>query len=179
MHALQDSTAPLAPFRLNSSNTNSKCSHPAKALRGDRIEEMLHEKRNHQVNESKEKSKQNARKMQNSGIKCREEKMPKKQREIQTLNNGVMVERWAREMDKRNRCGGCINHHDTFLNNPQVLNIYVQTLLDYTSGMYTYMFLISYTYHTDVQFEYTVTAYLSCSINFTCTSFINYKAPHN
>uniref|UniRef100_A0A3P9D3A1 Calpain-5 n=1 Tax=Maylandia zebra TaxID=106582 RepID=A0A3P9D3A1_9CICH len=30
--------------------------------------------------------------------------------------NGV----WKVELDKRSRCGGCINHRDTFLHNPQV-----------------------------------------------------------
>lgn len=28
--------------------------------------------------------------------------------------------RWQAEVDKRSRCGGCINHRDTFLHNPQV-----------------------------------------------------------
>lgn len=27
---------------------------------------------------------------------------------------------WEAEVDKRSRCGGCINHRDTFLHNPQV-----------------------------------------------------------
>lgn len=27
---------------------------------------------------------------------------------------------WEAEADKRSRCGGCINHRDTFLHNPQV-----------------------------------------------------------
>lgn len=27
---------------------------------------------------------------------------------------------WEAQMDKRSRCGGCINHRDTFLHNPQV-----------------------------------------------------------
>lgn len=29
-------------------------------------------------------------------------------------------EGWEAQMDKRSRCGGCINHRDTFLHNPQV-----------------------------------------------------------
>lgn len=27
---------------------------------------------------------------------------------------------WEVQMDRRSRCGGCINHRDTFLHNPQV-----------------------------------------------------------
>lgn len=27
---------------------------------------------------------------------------------------------WEEQMDKRSRCGGCINHRETFLHNPQV-----------------------------------------------------------
>lgn len=30
------------------------------------------------------------------------------------------VQGWEEQMDKRSRCGGCINHMDTFLHNPQV-----------------------------------------------------------
>ncbi|XP_062849297.1 calpain-5-like [Trichomycterus rosablanca] len=120
-HAPQDSTAPVAPFLFNTRNTSSQWSLPAKAPRGDRKEERLHEKRDHQVKERKEKCEQNARKMQNSGITYREAPMPKKQREIQRNNKVVVEERWEREMDKRSRCGGCINHQDTFLNNPQFM----------------------------------------------------------
>lgn len=33
--------------------------------------------------------------------------------------NGELTESWEAQMDKRSRCGGCINHRDTFLHNPQ------------------------------------------------------------
>uniref|UniRef100_A0A8C1TJL6 Si:dkey-19b23.13 n=1 Tax=Cyprinus carpio TaxID=7962 RepID=A0A8C1TJL6_CYPCA len=32
-----------------------------------------------------------------------------------------MEMRWERQIDRRSRCGGCINHRDTFLYNPQFL----------------------------------------------------------
>lgn len=35
-------------------------------------------------------------------------------------DNGGEVGGWEAQMDKRSRCGGCINHRDTFLYNPQV-----------------------------------------------------------
>lgn len=28
--------------------------------------------------------------------------------------------RWDAQVDKRSRCGGCFNHRETFLHNPQV-----------------------------------------------------------
>ncbi|XP_065104662.1 calpain-5 isoform X2 [Paramisgurnus dabryanus] len=34
---------------------------------------------------------------------------------------GVGEGRWERQTDKRSRCGGCINHRDTFLHNPQFM----------------------------------------------------------
>ncbi|XP_041634821.1 calpain-5-like [Cheilinus undulatus] len=34
---------------------------------------------------------------------------------------GREEEGWEAQMDKRSRCGGCINHRDTFLNNPQFM----------------------------------------------------------
>uniref|UniRef100_A0AAR2JDX3 Calpain catalytic domain-containing protein n=1 Tax=Pygocentrus nattereri TaxID=42514 RepID=A0AAR2JDX3_PYGNA len=33
----------------------------------------------------------------------------------------LVEEEWEREMDKRSRCGGCINHRETFLLNPQFM----------------------------------------------------------
>lgn len=33
---------------------------------------------------------------------------------------GEVTGTWEAHMDKRSRCGGCINHRDTFLHNPQV-----------------------------------------------------------
>ncbi|KAJ0006258.1 hypothetical protein NQD34_013531 [Periophthalmus magnuspinnatus] len=38
-------------------------------------------------------------------------------REVSCFGHGV----WDEQMDKRSRCGGCINHRDTFLHNPQFL----------------------------------------------------------
>ncbi|XP_026188136.1 calpain-5 [Mastacembelus armatus] len=34
---------------------------------------------------------------------------------------GEMSGSWEAQMDKRSRCGGCINHRDTFLHNPQFM----------------------------------------------------------
>ncbi|KAM9836456.1 calpain-5 [Aulostomus maculatus] len=34
---------------------------------------------------------------------------------------GVLSGGWEVQMDKRSRCGGCINHRDTFLHNPQFM----------------------------------------------------------
>ncbi|KAM3590094.1 uncharacterized protein V6R79_003751 [Siganus canaliculatus] len=36
-------------------------------------------------------------------------------------DEGGEVEEWEAQMDKRSRCGGCINHRDTFLLNPQFM----------------------------------------------------------
>lgn len=38
-----------------------------------------------------------------------------------TVENDVVNGVWEAEMDKRSRCGGCINHRDTFLHNPQFI----------------------------------------------------------
>ncbi|KAJ0055645.1 hypothetical protein NL108_006531, partial [Boleophthalmus pectinirostris] len=38
-------------------------------------------------------------------------------REVSLYGHGV----WDEQMDKRSRCGGCINHRDTFLHNPQFM----------------------------------------------------------
>lgn len=38
--------------------------------------------------------------------------------------DGGEVEEWEVQMDRRSRCGGCINHRDTFLHNPQVKQLW-------------------------------------------------------
>lgn len=47
-----------------------------------------------------------------------------KDKTINTLTeeeeSGGLTGSWEAQMDKRSRCGGCINHRDTFLQNPQV-----------------------------------------------------------
>lgn len=53
------------------------------------------------------------------GRSLREGHRPLKEKCVEK-QKGVEERRWEREMDKRNRCGGCINHRDTFLYNPQV-----------------------------------------------------------
>lgn len=58
---------------------------------------------------------------QKAGPSQRGEKTTKKNEdEFKGKEKGIMDESWEREMNKRSRCGGCINHRDTFLHNPQV-----------------------------------------------------------
>ncbi|XP_068569436.1 calpain 5-like isoform X2 [Cebidichthys violaceus] len=52
------------------------------------------------------------------GGKCEREKAVKK---VTKEDNGGEVGGWETQMDKRSRCGGCINHRDTFLHNPQFM----------------------------------------------------------
>ncbi|XP_031688162.1 calpain-5-like [Oncorhynchus kisutch] len=44
-----------------------------------------------------------------------------KRKEESVKKEGEVVGRWDKHMDKRSRCGGCINHKDTFLHNPQFM----------------------------------------------------------
>lgn len=51
------------------------------------------------------------------GAKCERDKAVKR---VNEEEDGGEVGGWEAQMDKRSRCGGCINHRDTFLHNPQV-----------------------------------------------------------
>lgn len=50
--------------------------------------------------------------------KCWKDKTRTKSTEEE--ESGELTGSWEAQMDKRSRCGGCINHRDTFLHNPQV-----------------------------------------------------------
>ncbi|XP_031707097.1 calpain-5 [Anarrhichthys ocellatus] len=52
------------------------------------------------------------------GGKCEREKVVKK---VTKEDDSGEVGGWEAQMDKRSRCGGCINHRDTFLHNPQFM----------------------------------------------------------
>ncbi|KAK9524775.1 hypothetical protein VZT92_017143 [Zoarces viviparus] len=52
------------------------------------------------------------------GGKCEREKVVKK---VTKEDDGGEVGGWEAQMDERSRCGGCINHRDTFLHNPQFM----------------------------------------------------------
>ncbi|XP_073331445.1 calpain-5 [Pagrus major] len=54
----------------------------------------------------------------NKGGRCERDKAVKKAKKE---DEGGEVEEWEAQMDKRSRCGGCINHRDTFLHNPQFM----------------------------------------------------------
>ncbi|XP_030285779.1 calpain-5 [Sparus aurata] len=54
----------------------------------------------------------------NKGRRCERDKAVKK---AMKEDEGGEVEGWEAQMDKRSRCGGCINHRDTFLHNPQFM----------------------------------------------------------
>ncbi|KAG8006176.1 Calpain-5 [Nibea albiflora] len=55
---------------------------------------------------------------QRGGRRCEHEKAVKKATKD---DEGGEVGGWEAQMDKRSRCGGCINHRDTFLHNPQFM----------------------------------------------------------
>lgn len=50
--------------------------------------------------------------------KCWEDRTRNKSTEEE--DSGELTGSWEAQMDNRSRCGGCINHRDTFLHNPQV-----------------------------------------------------------
>ncbi|XP_034712844.1 calpain-5-like isoform X1 [Etheostoma cragini] len=52
------------------------------------------------------------------GGRCEQDKTVKKETKE---DDSVEVGGWEAQMDKRSRCGGCINHRDTFLHNPQFM----------------------------------------------------------
>ncbi|XP_019129892.2 calpain-5 isoform X1 [Larimichthys crocea] len=55
---------------------------------------------------------------QRGGRRCEQNKAVKK---ATKEDEGGEVGGWEAQMDKRSRCGGCINHRDTFLHNPQFM----------------------------------------------------------
>ncbi|KAK5848331.1 hypothetical protein PBY51_005956 [Eleginops maclovinus] len=52
------------------------------------------------------------------GGNCEQDKAVK---QLAKEEDGREVEGWEAQMDKKSRCGGCINHRDTFLHNPQFM----------------------------------------------------------
>ncbi|CAJ1086160.1 calpain-5-like [Xyrichtys novacula] len=51
----------------------------------------------------------------------RGERRDKAVRKVREEEEGGEAGGWEAQMDKRSRCGGCINHRDTFLHNPQFM----------------------------------------------------------
>ncbi|XP_053485140.1 calpain-5-like [Ictalurus furcatus] len=122
-HAPLDSTRLTASQSSNTQkvSSSSQWSRPTTAPRGNRKEErlserQLHERRDHTVKEKKAKGEQKA------GLTQRGNRTTKENEdEFQGKEEGVVEESWEREMDRRSRCGGCINHRKTFLHNPQFM----------------------------------------------------------
>lgn len=65
----------------------------------------------------KEASLGESQQKEGKGGRCERDKTVKKETKE---DDSVVVGGWEAQMDKRSRCGGCINHRDTFLHNPQV-----------------------------------------------------------
>ncbi|XP_035264778.1 calpain-5-like [Anguilla anguilla] len=49
------------------------------------------------------------------------EKIARKEEQESNFRDGLRGMRWDGQVDKNSRCGGCINHRDTFLYNPQFM----------------------------------------------------------
>ncbi|KAL7880267.1 hypothetical protein SRHO_G00025210 [Serrasalmus rhombeus] len=107
------------PSNTRKNFSGSEWSHPAPvpALRGDRKEERLGKRQmdRSRVHGAKEKKKDRGEE------KAWPTKAGEKMQEFTVKEEEVVEEEWEREMDKRSRCGGCINHRETFLLNPQFM----------------------------------------------------------
>lgn len=117
-----DSSRPTASQFSNNQRVSSsfQWSLSDTTPRGDRKEEkqsemQLHENRDQTVKKKKAKGEQNI------GLARGEERTTNEDKDtFQGREKDVLGESWGREMDKKSRCGGCINHRETFLHNPQV-----------------------------------------------------------
>ncbi|XP_035531052.1 calpain-5-like isoform X1 [Morone saxatilis] len=58
---------------------------------------------------------------QEKGGKARRCEQDKAVKKTTKEDDGEEAGEWEAQMDKRSRCGGCINHRDTFLHNPQFM----------------------------------------------------------
>ncbi|KAM6949128.1 calpain-5 [Aplochiton taeniatus] len=80
--------------------------------RGDRREERLGER---------QRDRGRSRGGADKAVVAREEKRRTRSEDDKKREERGADGRWDEHMDKRSRCGGCINHQDTFLHNPQFL----------------------------------------------------------
>lgn len=123
IHAPLDSTKPAASRSSNTQkvSSSSQWSLPDTSLRGDRKEERLCEKQLHKRRDQSVKEKI-AKGEHKAGLTQRGEMTTKeKDNELKKKEEGLVDDSWERGVDRRSRCGGCINHRETFLHNPQVL----------------------------------------------------------
>lgn len=121
-HAPLDSTRPTdsQSSKTQKVYSSSQWSLPVIVPRGEKkekrlSEKQLHERKENWLKEKKTKDEHKTRPTQKGKRTTREN-----EDEFQGKEKAVAEQCWRREMDKRSRCGGCINHRETFLHNPQV-----------------------------------------------------------
>ncbi|XP_051576338.1 calpain-5-like isoform X2 [Myxocyprinus asiaticus] len=105
-------------FKNQKCSTGPQWSTPMSAQRGDKKKQRLSERQKDGRSQGgKQKGKENKE------VKAKPKKGvqgPIKEQFVRK-HNGIGERRWEKQMDKRSRCGGCINHRDTFLHNPQFI----------------------------------------------------------
>lgn len=111
-------TFPSSSYCLNIKNqrpsSGLQWSKQRPAQRRDKKEQRLSERqREGRIQREKQTN------IDNAEIKT---KQLKGRKECVKKQEGGMEMRWEMQIDRRTRCGGCINHRDTFLHNPQVNN---------------------------------------------------------
>ncbi|KAM9501339.1 calpain-5 [Clarias gariepinus] len=121
-HAPLDSTRPTdSQSKTQKVFSSSQWSLPVIVPRGEKkekrlSEKQLHERKENWLKEKKTKDEHKTRPTQKGKRTTREN-----EDEFQGKEKAVAEQCWRREMDKRSRCGGCINHRETFLHNPQFM----------------------------------------------------------
>ncbi|XP_056591775.1 calpain-5-like [Triplophysa dalaica] len=106
------------PIKTQKPSTGLLWSKQMPTQRRDQNEQKLSQKLKEGQTQGEKK-----RKRANQGVKersLRVEHRPLKEKCVEKPE-GLGETRLERQMDKRNRCGGCINHRDTFLYNPQFM----------------------------------------------------------
>lgn len=106
-------TPVIPPTPSSSDHLNIKTQKPSTGLQWSK---QMPAQRREQFQEEKWK------KIEHQEVKASTSKRGHRPLKSESKKNpgGVGEGRWERQMDKRSRCGGCINHRDTFLLNPQV-----------------------------------------------------------
>lgn len=107
------------PIKTQKPSTGLHWSKQMPTQRRDQNEQKLSQKLKEGQTQGEKK-----RKRENQGVKERSLRVGHVKEKCVEKPEGLGETRLERQMDKRSRCGGCINHRDTFLYNPQVNHCY-------------------------------------------------------
>ncbi|TRY85549.1 hypothetical protein DNTS_017172, partial [Danionella cerebrum] len=119
-HGAWTYSSSISKLPLSSCRLNMKNQKPSELQWSKKRPAQQQDKKEQKLSERHKEGRVHGRKLNKEHADVKPKPLKGDKENVKKQDGGIEM-RWERRSDRRSRCGGCINHRDTFLHNPQFM----------------------------------------------------------